>query len=85
MPKQISEYINQILSPFLCGYRKRLSTQTALVWLIEKWKHQLEKNGFTGIILTDLSKVFETINFDLLIAKLHAYRFGKNTLDLVYS
>ena len=33
----------------------------------------------------DLSKTFDTINYDLLIAKLHAYGFGKNALDLVYS
>ena len=25
------------------------------------------------------------MNYDLLIARLHAYGFGKNTLDLVYS
>ena len=33
----------------------------------------------------DLSKALDTINYDLLIAKLHAYGFGKNALDLVYS
>ena len=71
MQKQISEYINQFLSPFLCGYRKGFSTKTALVWLIEKWKHQLDKNGFAGAILMDTAKTFDTINYDLLIAKIH--------------
>ena len=33
----------------------------------------------------DLSEAFDTINYDLLIAKLHAYSFGKNALNLVYS
>ena len=33
----------------------------------------------------DLSKAFDTINYDLLIAKLHVHDFGKNALDLVYS
>ena len=69
------------MSPFLCGYRKGFSTQTALVWLIEKWKHHLDKNGFASAILMDLSKVFDIINYDLLIANLH----GKNALHLVYS
>ena len=31
-----------------------------------------------------LSKAFDTINYDLLIAKLLAYCFEKNALDLVY-
>ena len=38
MQKEISEHINQFLSAFLFGYRKRFSSQTALAWLIEKWK-----------------------------------------------
>ena len=33
----------------------------------------------------DLSKAFDTINYDLLIAKIHAYGFDKNALDLVSS
>ena len=61
MQKQISEYINQFLSPFLCGYRKGFSTQTGLVWLIKKWKHQLDKNGFVGAIMMDLSKAFDIL------------------------
>ena len=36
MHKQISEYINQFLSPYLRGYRQCFSTQQALVFLIEK-------------------------------------------------
>ena len=48
--------------------------------------NSLIKNGFASAsILIDLSKAFDTINYDLLIAKLHAYGFGKNALDLVYS
>ena len=67
----ISKYINKFLPPFLWGYRKGFSTQTSLVWSIEKWKHQLDQIGFAGAILMVLSKAFDTINYDLLIEKLH--------------
>ena len=51
---------------------------------MEKLKQQLDKNGLKSAVLIDLSKAFDAINFDLSIAKLYAYGFGKDPLDLVY-
>ena len=51
------------------GFRKGFSTQEALLLLIEGWKNTLDQNGYGGAILTNLSKAFETINHELLIAK----------------
>ena len=34
-------------------------------------------------MLIDLPKVFDTINHELLVAKLHAYGFEKSTLKLL--
>ena len=45
----------------------------------------LDKGGFAGGILMDLSKAFDTLDHDLLIAKLHAYGFEKNALKLIKS
>ena len=43
-------------------------------------------NDFTvGAILMDLSKAFDYIPHDLLIAKLHAYGFNENSLVIIYS
>ena len=83
MQKQILTYIEQYLSPFLCGYRKGYSTQTALIALLEKWKYTLDNKNFSGAVLMDLSKAFDTINHELLIAKLHAYGFSKHSLQLI--
>ena len=53
--------------------------------LIEKWKACLDKQGFAGAILMDLSKAFHKINHELLIAKLHAYGLDKNSLAIILS
>ena len=67
-------------------------TQYALLTLIERWKFYLDKQGFVGALLNfhfyfigDLSRAFETINYELLIAKLHAYGFSTDALDVLLS
>ena len=85
MQKQMTAYIEKFLSPYLCGYRKGFNSQYALLAMIEKWKECLDKKGFAGAILMDLSKAFDTINHELLIAKLEAYGFEENTLEIVHS
>ena len=83
MDKQIGEYMEKYLSIYLCGYRKGYSCQHALLVMIERWKNILDKYGYAGGILMDLSKAFDTINHKLLIAKLHAYGFDISALEIV--
>ena len=49
------------------------TTQTALFYLNEKWKLMLDKKGHASDILMDLSKASDTINHELLVAKLKPY------------
>ena len=65
--KQFSAHVNEFLSPYLFGYPKGFNTQYALLSLIEKWKETLHNKSYTGAILMDLSKAFDTINHELLI------------------
>ena len=83
MQRQISIYITNHLSPYLCRYRKVYNTRQALVSLIEKWKKILGDIDFGGAVLIDLSKAFDTLNHELLIAKLHAYGFSRDSRKLV--
>ena len=80
MEKKIAAYMEEFMSPYLCGFRKGFSTQHALIALIEKWKSSLDQKGYAGSILMDLSKAFDTIDYDLLLAKLHAYGFDNKKL-----
>ena len=66
MQNKLFPLLEDFLSPFLCGYRKGYSTQYTLLGFIEKWKHMLDNRGYTGAILMDISKAFDTINHELL-------------------
>ena len=85
MQNQIYLHINSFLRPYLCHYRKGFNSQHALISLIERWRKSLDNKGYGGAVLMDLSKAFDTLNHDLLIAKLHAYGFDIKTLKLLHS
>ena len=78
-------FVTSFLSNFLCGFRKRYNTQHALLNLIEKCKRVLDKKGYAGAILMDLSKAFDCLDHELLLAKLDAYGYSKNALRFIYS
>ena len=53
--------------------------------MLEKWKRALDKGEYVSALFMDLSKAFDTISHDLLIAKLKAYGFSKEALKLMKS
>ena len=72
------------LSEFVSAYRKHYSSQHVLIRLLEEWRQNLDQNLIVGAVLVDLSKDFDCISHDLLIAKLHAYGFSKQSLIYIY-
>ena len=82
---QIFVYLDTTLSVFIGAYRKAYGTQHVLIRLLEDWKTKLDNNYIVGAVLMDLSKAFDCIPHDLLIAKLNAYGVDENALVLIYS
>ena len=78
--KQIEIFVNNKLSLKLSGVRKNYNTQYCLTYMLEKWKNTLDKGKHVGAVFMYLSKAFDTLNHDLLIAKLEAYGFSNNAL-----
>ena len=53
--------------------------------MLENWKKVLDNGGSCGAHLVDLSKTFDGIVHDLLLAKLSAYGFDYSSLKLINS
>ena len=82
---QLNAHFEGLFSPLLCGFRKGYSTNYALLKLLLAWHKCLDNKGVVGAVLMDLSKAFDTLPHDLLIAKLACYGLSKPSLDLIYN
>ena len=59
------------------------STQQCLLAMLEKWKRSVDNEEDFGALPTDLSKDFDCLDYELLIAKLKPYRFSLPELKLI--
>ena len=80
---QLCHYINKFLSSLLCRFRKGYFTQHTLFRLLQAWQKELNQCGFVSTILMDLSKAYDCLPYDLLIAKLEAYGLDIASLSLI--
>ena len=83
MADQLEKYFEAIFSNLLCGFRKRYSSQHALLQLLRSWQKSLDDGNIVGTILMDLSKAYDCLPHDLLIAKLAAYQVDFKSLCLI--
>ena len=82
---QISVMFTQKLSSSLSGSLKGHSCTTALLTMTEDWRMHLDEGKTVAVVAIDLSKAFDSLNHKLLIAKLKAYGFGPEALNLMRS
>ena len=77
--KQLSELFENILSKLQCGFRKGYGAQHCILMMLETWKAATDKKKATN----NLSKAFDCLSHDLLIAKLHAYGLDLASLKIL--
>ena len=82
---QINEYIEPFLSKILTGFRKSHNTQHSLLKMLENFKKTLDKGNSVSVIFVDLSKAFDILNLDLLIAKLESSGFSAKSLSYIHN
>ena len=75
--EQMYSYFNKIFSKNQCGFHKGFNTQHILLAMTRKMKASRDNKQFCAAIRTDLSKAFDCICYNLLVAKLNAYGFDK--------
>ena len=85
MKNQLLHDMENVFSPQISAYRKSYNSHHAFIHLIEEWREYFDKDFAVGAVMTDLSKAFECIPHDLLIAKLEAYGLGEKALPYLYS
>ena len=78
--KQIIDYVNQYLLPCYVDTEKVSVHKRLFLYFIDKLKFILDKKEYVGAILMDLSKAFNTINYELLVTKLNTYGFSKEAI-----
>ena len=79
---QTQEFLeaNKLFYKFQSGFRKNHSTNFCLSYLNDKIMQGFEAGVFTGMILIDLQKAFDTIDHLILLEKLRSLNFTEETV-----
>ena len=59
--------------------------QDCLFAMLEHWKSEVDKRLMFRPLLTDLSKAFDCLSHELIIANLNAYGFSLSELKLIHN
>ena len=70
---------NDIIYRYQSGFRKFFSTDSCLSYLNNKIATGFESGLYTGMILIDLQKAFDTVNHNIVLKKIEFIGFSEKT------
>ena len=79
---QVYDYLshNNLLYNLQSGFRPSFSTDTCLTHLTDYIKRECDKGNFTGMVLLDLQKAFDTVDHNILVSKLESIGLDEMTI-----
>ena len=64
--------MDPLLSKYQCGFQRGFSAQNCLLAMLEEWQSWVDDGKAFGVLLADLSKAFDCLSYELIIAKINA-------------
>lgn len=72
---------NNLIYANQSGFRRKYSTETALIRILDSILFNLDRNKVTGMVTVDYKKAFDMVDHALLIRKLEVYRLDSQALS----
>ena len=72
---------HSILSPTQYGFRPESSTEFAILDIVSSCYENINEKLFTGLIMIDLKKAFDSVTHSILLQKLEHYGFRGNVFN----
>ena len=82
MYDQLESYIKgeSLLYEFQSGFRPSFSTDTCLIHLSDFIRKAWDKGNYTGMVVLDLQKAFDTVDHTILLGKMRALGLTDNSI-----